>query len=840
MSSRAAGARDRSRLDLRLLAPALVAWAVAAAGLAWGAPLRWACVGGCALVAAGGLWWFRRPGRDRARVVAAVLTLSGILTALLLGVSTLAETSRQQGLVARAIAEEAVVSAEVTLTADARRVVSEGRFGRSELVLLRARAHHIEYRGQESAANAPVLVIARPGSGWDELTWRTRLEVTGLVEPSDPGDDVVAVLSPAKGPQEVRPPGGGWRVAEGLREGLRESMDPVWADARGLVPGLVLGDTSLTPEELTEAMTETGMTHLSAVSGSNVAIVVGAVLWVCTGVGVPRRLRPWAAALALGGFVVLARPEPSVLRAGVMGGVALVGMTASRRAASLPALATSMVLLLVWDPWLARSYGFALSVLATLGLVLFVRPWAEALRRRWPAVPEPVAQALVIPVAAALTTAPVVAMLQGQVSVVGLLTNLAAAPLVAPATVGGVVVVLVHPVAEPVADAIAWVAAAPAQVIGWIARAGAAVPHGAVPWPADGRGGLVLAVVLALVVVSGPPLVRLLARPGRWRDVVTASAGCTALVLVVLWAGPRLPAAVPGLGSAGAATDWRVVMCDVGQGDAFLVRTAPDRAVLVDTGPPGARTPSCLRAAGVRALDVVVVTHAHADHSGNLGAVLDAVPVGAVWASPSELARPMQPGHPAEWREVARARGTRIEPFAAGDRVDLGAARLTAVWPRAGVDVAPDDRRNDGSLVLHAEVGAAGQAPRAAGQAARPAAGAAGGARVPADGGAAPVRVLLTGDLEETGGAAVQALTAEVPVDVLKVPHHGSAHQGEALLARGAPLALVSAGRDNDHGHPAPATLERLDAAGSTVVGTVEHGDVAVGASDTGLWWARL
>ena len=102
------------------------------------------------------------------------------------------------------------------------------------------------------------------------------------------------------------------------------------------------------------------------------------------------------------------------------------------------------------------------------------------------------------------------------------------------------------------------------------------------------------------------------------------------------------------------------------------------------------------------------------------------------------------------------------------------------------------------------------------------------------------MRVLLTGDLEETGGAVVQALTAEVPVDVLKVPHHGSAHQGEALLARGAPLALVSAGRDNDHGHPAPATLERLDAAGSTVVGTVEHGDVAVGASDTGLWWARL
>ncbi|WP_374929207.1 ComEC/Rec2 family competence protein [Kytococcus sedentarius] len=841
---------DRGRLDLRLLVPALVAWGVAAAGLAWGAPLRWACVAGCVLLVTVGLWWSGRAGArtPTARVWPTVLAFSGVLTALLLGVSTLAETSRQQGLVAEAIDREAVVTAEVTLTADARRVVSEGRFGRSELVLLRARAHRIEYRGRESAANAPLLVIARPGAGWDELTWRTRVEVTGRLEPSEPGDDVVAVLSPAKGPQQARAPGGGWRVAEGLREGLRESMDPVWADARGLVPGLVLGDTSLTPPELTDAMTETGMTHLSAVSGSNVAIVVGAVLWVCTGTGVPRRARPWAAAVALAGFVVLARPEPSVLRAGVMGAVALVGMTASRRAASLPALATSMVLLLVWDPWLARSYGFALSVLATLGLVLFVRPWAEALRRRWPRLPEPVAQALVIPVAAALTTAPVVAMLQGQVSVVGLLTNLAAAPLVAPATVGGVVVVLVHPVAEPLADAIAWVAGAPAQVIGWVARAGAAVPHGAVPWPADGRGGLVLALALALAVVSGPPLVRVLGRlvrwvrahraartrprapavgtggprprsPGRWRDAVTACAGCAALVLVVLWAGPRLPGGVPGLGGSHAAGDWRVVMCDVGQGDAFLVRTASDRAVLVDTGPPGARTPACLRAAGVRALDAVVVSHSHADHSGNLGAVLDAVPVGAVWASPADLARPMQPGHPAEWREVARARGAPIAPFAAGDRVELGAARLTAVWPRPGAAVGPEDRRNDGSLVLHAEVGQPGGAQELG----------------------EPLRALLTGDLEVTGGAAVQALTSSLPVDLLKVPHHGSAHQGEALLARGAPLALVSAGRDNDHGHPAPVTTRRLEDAGSTVVGTVEHGDVAVGTGGpAGLWWARL
>ncbi|WP_462417270.1 ComEC/Rec2 family competence protein [Kytococcus sp. Marseille-QA3725] len=500
----AAGPHERVAevADLRLLLPALVAWAVGAAALAWVTPLRWAVVATCAVVGVAGLLTAHRAPWGRTVVATA------LVTGLVVGASTLAATQRQQGVVAGAVEQESVVTADVVVEADARRVVTEGRFGRSELVLVRARAKRIVHRGQESRSDAPLLVLARPDAAWEDLTWRTRLTVSGRLSPSEPGDDVVAVLTPSRGPQEVVPPGGGWRVAEGLRAGLRESVDPVWADARGLVPGLVLGDTSLTPEELTEAMTETGMTHLSAVSGSNVAIVVGAVLWAASGLGLPRRARPWVAGAGLVGFVVLARPEPSVLRAGAMGAVALAGMTVSQRAASFPALATSMVVLLVWDPWLARSYGFALSVLATLGLVVFVRPWAAALRRRWPRVPEPLAQALVIPVAAAVTTSPVVAMLQGQISVIGLLTNLLAAPLVAPATICGVLVVLVHPVLPPVAAALAWAAAVPAQLIGLVARWGAAVPHGAIPWPANGPAALGLGVLTTAIVLLAPAVGR--------------------------------------------------------------------------------------------------------------------------------------------------------------------------------------------------------------------------------------------------------------------------------------------------------------------------------------------
>ncbi len=190
----------------------------------------------------------------------------------------------------------------------------------------------------------------------------------------------------------------------------------------------MIGDTSRTPTDLTDAMLATGMTHLSAVSGSNVAIVLAVALGAGGLLGLRRRARPLFALLLLAGFIVLARPEPSVIRAGAMGAIGLLGLSQSRRAAGIPVLSAAVLALLVIDPWLARSYGFALSTLATLGLLLFVRDWGAAIGARLPRRIRSWGPALAIPIAAQAMCAPVVVLLQGSVSTVGVLANLLAAP----------------------------------------------------------------------------------------------------------------------------------------------------------------------------------------------------------------------------------------------------------------------------------------------------------------------------------------------------------------------------------------------------------------------------
>ena len=186
-------------------------------------------------------------------------------------------------------------------------------------------------------------------------------------------------------------------------------------------------------------------------------------------------------------------------------------------------------------------------------------------------------------------------LLSGNVSLIAVVANLLAAPAVAPATILGVITALVAPVSPPLAAVVAHLAGVPVAWIVAVAHTCASAPHATTPWPDGWTGALLLAIVTIAGCVAAP---RLLRRP-------PAIAACVALALVVLspW-GPKQPWPPPG---------WLMVACDVGQGDALVVATARHHAVLVDAGPDPRAVDRCLRRLDVRALDLIVLTHFHAE-----------------------------------------------------------------------------------------------------------------------------------------------------------------------------------------------------------------------------------
>jgi competence protein ComEC len=353
-------------------------------------------------------------------------------------------------------------------------------------------------------AHSPILVLSY-GAGWAGLLPGQRVDVSGQLSPPRRGDDVAAVLD-ARGPPMPlgRPP---WwqRVAGRARRALRRACGGLPIDERGLLPGLVDGDVSAVPPSLQTDMRLTGLTHLMAVSGENVSVVLGVTLAVARGVGLRRRARIAVSSIALLGFVILARPSPSVLRAATMGGIVLLAMAAGRRVAALPALSAAVLVLVLLDPFLARSVGFVLSVCATAAILLVAPAWTQRLSRHLPVA---VAATIAVPAAAQLACTPVLLLAFGQLTPYAVPANLLAAPAVVPATVFGVVCAVVATICEPLAVPTAWLAALPTAAIGVVARVLSSLPGAALRWPGGAVSDGALAAVVALaVLVRGRPRV---------------------------------------------------------------------------------------------------------------------------------------------------------------------------------------------------------------------------------------------------------------------------------------------------------------------------------------------
>ncbi len=791
----AAGTVAAEPLDLRLVPAALGLWLGALAGVL----VHWSVgLAGCTIavvVAASILLHTRRRGAERVppsghrqagsgdRRRASRLSSAGrraIVAATLCLVAGFAVgAARAAPVWDGPVTDLAAAGAHVELDGVVARdllVLSSGPAGEeaaaTEYVVGRIQVDHVTGRGRAHDVSVPVLLVSGD-VGWAELLPGRRISVPGRLESADhPRDDVAAVFRPYAGPDErsTGPPSAASRATEPFRAGLREAVAGVPPDPRGLVPGLVIGDESLLSDDLRDAMMIAGLTHLTAVSGTNVAIVLVVALGLARWLGVRGYALPVAGVVCVLGFVLLARPEPSVLRAAAMGLVAVVGLAVAGRRRGLPTLAAAVIVLVLLDPWLARSAGFALSVLATAGILLLVPAWTRSLA--W--LPRPLAVAIAVPLAAQVACTPIVLGLSGQLSLAALPANLLAAPAVAPATVFGAAAAVVSPVLPPVATGCAWLAALPAWWIAAVARWFADQPGAVVPWP-PGAGGIAAAVMLAVVGLLALPM--LLRRP-----LVTAAA-TTVLVIGLLKAVPT-----PGWPPPG----WLVVACDVGQGDALVLRAGDRSAVVVDTGPEPRLVRRCLDGLGVRQVPLLILTHFHADHVGGLDGVLAGREVGRVFVSPLDD----PPESAGSVRRRLAAAGVPATVPRVGDRLQVGERLWLDVLAPGRLVETSESESNNSSIVVEAEV----------------------------DG----VSVLLTGDIEPTAQRSLLRSAPALDVDVLKVAHHGSPHQDTGLLTGvDARVALVSVG-ENTYGHPSPRVLDALRGSGVRVYRTDEHGSIAV------------
>jgi competence protein ComEC len=597
----------------------------------------------------------------------------------------------------------------------------------------------------------------------------------------------VAAMFLIRGEITVKTEASRWAAALGsIRTHLRALCGK--GDAGALIPGMVLGDTSLQTPEFKNDMRRSGLTHLVAVSGANFAIISFFVLWCMQWIFRSLRIRLIFTAFALSSFIALVRPSPSVLRAAAMASVVLLAKGVGKRSDPLPALGFAIAAVVIGDPWQARDPGFALSVLATAGLLLLSPRIGRWLCKF---VPPFVASALSAPIAAVVMCAPILVALSGYLGPMTVIANLLAAPMVAPITIIGFVAALIAPISTAVSSFLIFLITWPA---GWIAG----VAHWAASFPvlemSKGLGGFIggLALILGVILLF------------RIKRLVIAI--LLAAALAFAWIG-QWPSG-----------DWQIANCDVGQGDSLVVNLGHQRGLVVDTGPNAQLEDRCLSRLGITTVPLLILTHFHADHVEGVAGLIHGRQVGQVWVS--ENNEPLfESGRVAGW--LAKTSPTIAMKGLSGKLTsDRGDVTARVLWPDGAAHVF-DVLPGDGSAINNSSVAVEITSP--------------------------DFSLFAGGDLEPS--AQSEILGSVGHVDIYKVSHHGSAYQDAGFMKRLSPsVSIISVGAGNSYGHPAQQTIATLVRLRSKIYRTDLNGGIAITArahhlsvhTSAGAWWQKV
>ena len=558
----------------------------------------------------------------------------------------------------------------------------------------------------------------------------TVIESDVLIYPTQ--ERSLAALVVTRGPIVVlHGPGVMGRLTTRIRTAFKLQVHKLSGDGANLIPGLVLGDTSLESSGFINQMRRAGLTHLTAVSGENFAIISAFLLWAMQWIFRRLRTRIIITSFSLIGFIYLVRPSPSVMRASVMTAALLFARARGAKAGGLPALGLAITVLILIDPFQSVDPGFALSVGATAGILVLV-PILTARN-----IPEPIA----IPLAATIFCTPIIIAISGQFSLISIPANLLVSAAVAPITVAGFIASLLSPIFPSFSFLIVAAVLPFSSWIAFIAHHASEISILVLPKSFMGAG-------LACLALYG-------LFKKMWKI------GLLVILIVSIYFYFQ--------STAWPHSNWRIVNCDVGQGDGEVINLGNHQAIVIDTGPDPVLMDQCLKSLRIITIPLLVLTHSHADHIAGLSGVLKGRAVGQIWRTATQ--------------------GQHFEFKAPVGQVDI-----RVLWPKdpqARFEVNPGDGSavNNTSIALLIDI--------------------------------AGLTFFTGGDVEPPAQQAILESGLVHRVDIMKISHHGSAYQYLPLLDALHPtVAFISVGKGNTYGHPALSTLTVLRDRGVAVYRT--------------------